>query len=178
MTHKYIVVSIERVFMTNILLLGDSGVGKSSYLGRLIGTQFSESYIATLGKDMNTLIRKDRTVFVHDIGGSDRFMPFTEGYFKCADGALIFYDVSDEESYNRLKFWKNKLPEHVPTIIVANKNDIQQTEAKYSISCKKDKTVDNPLNALLDQIPPPLVEKPTILNWVWDLVFYYLGVIR
>lgn len=166
--------------MTNVLLLGDSGVGKSTYLNRLIGCGYTDSYISTMGKDMNTLEINDRKIFIHDIGGQDRFNVLMEGYYKCADGALIFYDVADDQSYNRIKYWKNKLQEHVPIVIVANKNDIihDNKNTTHSISCKKDKTVYAPLNKLLAQIPPPLVEKPTILNWVWDWLFYYLGVIR
>lgn len=166
--------------MTNVLLLGDSGVGKSTYLSRLIGGSFSESYIATLGKDMNTVDRDGRTIFIHDIGGSDRFSTLTEGYYKCADGALIFYDITDETSYNRIKYWKTKLPEHVPVVIVANKNDIQQDvhNTNHNISCKQDKSVETPLHDLVDQIPAPVVQPPTILGWVWDWLFYYLGVIR
>lgn len=166
--------------MTNVLLLGDSGVGKSSYLNRLIGCSFHESYISTMGKDMNTMERDGRTIFIHDIGGSDRFSSLTEGYYKCADGALIFYDITDDTSYNRITYWKKKLPEYVPIVIVANKNDIthDNNNTTHSISCKKDNTVDAPLNDLLDQIPPPIIENPTILTWVWDWLFYYLGVIR
>lgn len=166
--------------MTNILLLGDSGVGKSTYLSRLVGGSFSETYITTLGKDMNTLEKNGRTIFIHDIGGSDRFSEVTEGYYKCADGALIFYDTTDVTSYSRIKYWKTKLPEHTPVVIVANKNDIQHDvyNTNHSISCKQDKTVETPLNDLIDKIPTPSVQTPTILGWVWEWLFYYLGVIR
>ena len=93
--------------MANILLLGDQGLGKP-WINRIVGETFSESYMTTLGKTMKEVEVVDReNIYTRDIGGNERFQEVNV-YYQIADGALIFYDVSKHNGFERIN-WKNKL---------------------------------------------------------------------
>jgi len=147
-------------YMVNILLLGDSRVGKSSLLYRLTEDKFSESYIATLGK--NVAVYED--VVIHDTSGNERFSELNELYYCHADGAVIMYDVTI--GHETVDTWKTRLLEvnrqEIPILIVGNKIDMTSDydeidEVKY-VSCK---TGEN-IKTALDSFIPLLKENPKI----------------
>jgi hypothetical protein len=72
---------------------GDSQSGKSTWLYRLNGTDFSESYIGTMGVDTEIIYLDERKIVIHDIGAIDRYGPSKQAYYEIAEGAMIFYDV-------------------------------------------------------------------------------------
>lgn len=108
--------------MQNILLIGDSSVGKSSFLLRLTHDAFTESYISTLGKEMTRL----DDIIIHDTAGNPRFSNLCREYYKHANGALVFFDVNNPDKKGILK-WVHALRKEnndIPIIIVGNKIDI------------------------------------------------------
>jgi len=165
--------------MTNILLLGDPGVGKSTWLRRLKGQSFSNTYCTTIGKDTYIFYtQNNRRVIFHDMGGQERYARATDTYYDIADGALIFYDIGNKASKDRLKYWKNKLNKQIPTIIVANKKDVSkhkptslQRNTTYWISCKSDNDIKRPLLDLLQRITP--LDETTFLKQILDTFFQY-----
>lgn len=160
--------------MANILLLGDPGVGKTTWIKRIVGETFSESYMTTLCKTMKEVKIVDRKIFVHDMSGNERFQEVNV-YYEIADGALIFYDVSKHNGLERVNYWKKKLNKTIPFLLVGNKSDLIQDRINF-ISCKEDDDVRQPLIDLLKRVPHvECPDKPTILDWVWDLVYYYLS---
>lgn len=161
----------------NVLLVGDSQSGKTTWLNRYKGFQFSESYLATMGVDTDIVYLNERKVIVHDIGAIERYSTSKKAYYDVADGALIFYDVMDNLYKERILYWKSKLNEGTPYIMVANKGDLMQTDTidwVDVISCKSDLDVETPLRELLEKLPIK-EEEPTILTQLLGFVYnYYL----
>lgn len=160
--------------MTNILLLGDTHSGKSMWLYRLKGYKFTVTYIATLGKDTALLKYDNRNIVIHDMGGEERFHSVIASYYDIADGAIIFFDASNK---GRVDYWKDKLPKGTPYIVYGTKRDLLEDGHLYwndVLSCKDDMVITAPLDELLESVPTEISES-TFLEWVWNVVAYYLG---
>ena len=126
--------------MRNIVLVGDSQTGKSSFLRYLKGQEFTESYMVTLGKDMATIKHKNKSLLVHDMSSVERFEIICSHYYAHTCGALIFITKGTE-----LDTWVEKLElenEDIPTVVVHNKKDLgtrRPEDCNYpyiEISCK------------------------------------------
>ena len=92
-----------------IVLLGDSSVGKSSIVNRYIKRKFSNKYITTIGasfysKNIHLKNNKLIKIQIWDTGGSERFKSISNIYYRNADGALLIYDVINENSLLNLNF--------------------------------------------------------------------------
>ncbi|XKL64342.1 hypothetical protein PGB90_004428 [Kerria lacca] len=113
-----------------LLIIGDSGVGKSSLLLRFADNTFSGSYITTIGVDF-----KIRTVEIDgervklqiwDTAGQERFRTITSTYYRGTHGVIVVYDVTNGESFANVKRWLHEIEqncEFVNKILVGNKND-------------------------------------------------------
>lgn len=113
-----------------LLIIGDSGVGKSSLLLRFADNTFSGSYITTIGVDF-----KIRTVTVDgervklqiwDTAGQERFRTITSTYYRGTHGVIVVYDVTSGESFANVKRWLHEIEqncEEVNKVLVGNKND-------------------------------------------------------
>ncbi|CEP24813.1 SEC4 [Cyberlindnera jadinii] len=114
-----------------LLLIGDSGVGKSCILLRFVEDKFSPSFITTIGIDF-----KIRTVEVDgakiklqvwDTAGQERFRTITTAYYRGAAGIIIVYDVTDERTFENVKNWYEAINQHATedaqVFLVGNKND-------------------------------------------------------
>mmetsp|Transcript_41595 Transcript_41595/g.104902 ORF Transcript_41595/g.104902 Transcript_41595/m.104902 type:complete len:209 (+) Transcript_41595:73-699(+) len=120
-----------------ILIIGDSGVGKSCMLVRFVDNTFSESFISTLGVDF-----KFRTIDVDgkkvklqiwDTAGQERFRTVTSSYYHGANGVLVVYDITDPVSFNNVRQWLQEIEryaaENVATILIGNKSDLEEKRA-------------------------------------------------
>ena len=168
---------VYRKAMTNIVLLGDQRVGKTSWLYKIQGkNQINiDSYIATMGRTNTSMRYKNRYITFHDVGGYERFHTILTCNFSIADGFLIFYDVKNNASKRRVEYWKNKIPKDQPCVVVGNKIDLikKPTIDAHEISCYKNKNLEQPLDDLLQKIP---VHKRsiTILEQLLEYLFYFL----
>ncbi|QQP53278.1 Ras-related protein Rab-35, partial [Caligus rogercresseyi] len=115
-----------------LLIIGDSGVGKSSLLLRFADNSFSGNYITTIGVDfkIRTLELKGERVKLQiwDTAGQERFRTITATYYRGTHGVLVVYDVSDGESFANVKRWLHEIEancssEGVSRVLVGNKND-------------------------------------------------------
>ena len=115
-----------------ILLLGDSGVGKSCLLLRYCENSFQESYLTTIGLDfrLKTVNLDDKRkikVQIWDTAGEDRFRAITKSYYRGANGILLIYDVTEQESFEHVRDWVEKIKEEtskgIIVYLVANKID-------------------------------------------------------
>lgn len=115
-----------------ILLIGDSGVGKSCLLVRFVEDKFSPSFITTIGIDF-----KIKTVDINgkkiklqlwDTAGQERFRTITTAYYRGAMGIILVYDVTDERTFANVKQWFKTVNDHAnddaQLLLVGNKSDM------------------------------------------------------
>ena len=119
-----------------ILLIGDSSVGKTSLIQRYANGIFKEEYLATVGLDYYTKQEMINNINVlvklWDTAGQERFKALTPNYFRNAEGVVLAYDVTNSESFENLKFWINSIKSNlgeknifIPIIIIGNKIDME-----------------------------------------------------
>ncbi|EKE40595.1 hypothetical protein ENUP19_0305G0094 [Entamoeba nuttalli] len=119
-------------FLFKILIVGDSGVGKTAILQRYCNNTFDERYISTIGVDFKPMILNvgERTIKLQiwDTAGQERFMNITAAYFRNTTAVIIVYDVNNRDSLNKVYSWYGEVNEKTtqpnPVIfLVGNKKD-------------------------------------------------------
>ncbi|RCH90090.1 GTP-binding protein of the rab, partial [Rhizopus stolonifer] len=119
-------------YLFKLLLIGDSGVGKSCLLLRFADDTYTESYISTIGVDfkIRTIELEGKTVKLQiwDTAGQERFRTITSSYYRGAHGIIVVYDVTDEDSFQHVKQWLQEIDryaaEGVNKLLVGNKSDL------------------------------------------------------
>ncbi|XP_047324214.1 ras-related protein RABD2a-like [Impatiens glandulifera] len=122
----------EYDYLFKLLLIGDSGVGKSCLLLRFADDSYLESYISTIGVDfkIRTVEQEGKTIKLQiwDTAGQERFRTITSSYYRGAHGIIVVYDVTDQESFNNIKQWLNEIDryasDNVNKLLVGNKSDL------------------------------------------------------
>ncbi|XP_012693920.2 ras-related protein Rab-15-like [Clupea harengus] len=120
--------------LLRLMLLGDSGVGKTCLLWRFTDGDFHPSHISTIGIDfkMKTLDIDGTRVRVQiwDTAGQERYQTVTKQYYRRAQGILLVYDVTNEHSFQHIVKWASDVdecaPEQVMRILVGNKCDEEE----------------------------------------------------
>ena len=102
----------------NIIVLGDGAVGKTSLLKMYAEGKFQESHMATLGldyvskpftpKDSNT----ELAVKIWDTAGQERFRTLTHAFYKQANGVVVTFDVTNEETFKNVRKWMESIFDH------------------------------------------------------------------
>merc|ERR1712139_25489 len=118
-------------YLFKLLLIGDSGVGKSCLLLRFADDTYTESYISTIGIDFKIrtleLDGKRVKLQIWDTAGQERFKTITTAYYRGAMGILLVYDVSEEKSFANINTWINAINQHasdsVNKVLLGNKAD-------------------------------------------------------
>lgn len=122
-----------------ILIIGESGVGKSSLIRRFVDDQFDENHDVTIGVDFKTkLMNIDGVEFklaIWDTAGAERFRSLTPSFYRNAKCAILVYDVTNRESVQKLDSWLQELENYsnnrnVPTMVVGNKIDMDRVIAR------------------------------------------------
>ncbi|KAH0913754.1 hypothetical protein HID58_037075 [Brassica napus] len=127
----------EYDYLFKLLLIGDSGVGKSCLLLRFSDDSYVESYISTIGVDfkIRTVEQDGKTIKLQiwDTAGQERFRTITSSYYRGAHGIIIVYDVTDQESFNNVKQWLSEIDryasDNVNKLLVGNKCDLAENRA-------------------------------------------------
>ena len=122
-----------------LLVVGDSSVGKTNFVMRLINNEFSKNYMTTSGIDLKATDIEIKNKKIHiqlwDTAGQEKYKAITKNLFLKVMGALIIYDITNEASYNNLKSWvkliKEECGKHMQLIILGNKSDLND-ERKIS----------------------------------------------
>ena len=125
-----------------LLIIGDSTVGKTSILSRFANGTFSSNYLATVGLDNfnkdETIDDKNVHIKIWDTSGQERYKALTKGFFRNAEGIMIVYDVTNQDTFENLKNWiqsikdnmGNDFLERIPIVIIGNKIDSDEREVK------------------------------------------------
>jgi len=141
----------EYDYLFKLLLIGDSGVGKSCLLLRFADDTYTESYISTIGVDfkIRTIELEGKTIKLQiwDTAGQERFRTITSSYYRGAHGIIVVYDITDAESFNNVKQWLSEIErfacEGVNKLLVGNKSDLVQ---KRAVSTEQAKQLADTLN--------------------------------
>lgn len=120
-----------------IVLIGDSGVGKSNILWRFTSNKFAVETKATLGVEFaaKTLKVNGKTVVaqIWDTAGQERYRSITKAYYKEAVAALIIYDITKQSSFKSVDKWLKELQDHaeceMAVGLIGNKCDLKQVRA-------------------------------------------------
>ncbi|OIR58790.1 MAG: Ras-related protein Rab-10 [Amphiamblys sp. WSBS2006] len=114
-----------------LLIIGDSGVGKSSILLRFCEDEFAPSFISTIGIDFKMcdlrVGESEVRLQIWDTAGQERFRTITTSYYRGAMGIVLVYDTTNEKSFANINNWLSNVEvycsEDVPMVLVGNKVD-------------------------------------------------------
>lgn len=146
----------EYDYLFKLLLIGDSGVGKSCLLLRFADDTYTDSYISTIGVDFKIrtvdLDTKTIKLQIWDTAGQERFRTITSSYYRGAHGIIIVYDITDKESFDNVRQWLFEIDryasENVCKLLVGNKSDLGNKRAVEYESAK----------AFADELSIPFLE--------------------
>lgn len=126
-----------------ILLLGDSGVGKSSLITRFVDDQFLEAHNYSIGLDfkIKTVDVEGKRVRlqVWDTAGQERFRTITSSYYRGSRGIVVVFGMDDQPSFEHIKDWLEEIfrylsHEEVKVFIVGNKADLTNRKVDARIA--------------------------------------------
>ena len=163
-------------YTLKLLIAGDSSVGKTNFIMRFINNEFSSNYMTTSGIDLKTkdieVKNKKVRIQIWDTAGQVKYRTITRNLFLKVTGAILIYDITNENSYNILKDWikliREECGKHMQIIMIGNKCDldserkINQDEAmnyarKENIeyietSCKTGENIEKAVKILCENI--------------------------
>ena len=126
-----------------IILIGDSGIGKTSIINKYINNIFTDKHLCTIGVDfmMKTLKLKNTNVKlqVWDTAGMERYRQITTSYYRGANAAIICFDINSKKTFINLKIWINAYYEYSNAnlskviVIVGNKSDLEREVTEEDI---------------------------------------------
>jgi Ras-related protein Rab-7A len=126
-----------------VVIIGDSGVGKTSLLQRYMNGKFSAQHRATVGADFLSkdipLGSKSYNLQVWDTAGQERFQSIGSAFYRGSDCCVVVFDITSAKSFDQLETWKSefinqggiKNPDTFPFIVLGNKCD-RETERKVT----------------------------------------------
>jgi small GTP-binding protein len=118
-------------FLWKIVVIGDSGVGKSNLIGRYTKDQFRVETKTTIGVEFGhkslKIDNKEIKAQIWDTAGQERFRALTRGYYRGAFGALLVYSITNKSSFENCEVWLEELVQHadpgIMIMLVGNKAD-------------------------------------------------------
>jgi len=153
-----------RKAVLKVIILGDTGVGKTSIANRYVNNTFTNTYKATIGADIfqKSLYIEDTQIFltIWDTAGQERFQSLGPGYFRGADACILVYDTTNAKSFESLKRWRSEFiqtarpdqPDIFPFLVLGNKSDLhnkrQNRREDVDGWCKEFKMVNFETSAL------------------------------
>lgn len=123
--------------LLKVIILGDSGVGKTSLMNQYVNKKFSNQYKATIGADFLTkeVMVDDRlvTLQIWDTAGQERFQSLGVAFYRGADCCILVYDVTMPNTFKALDSWRDEFliqssprdPENFPFVLIGNKIDLE-----------------------------------------------------
>ncbi|ELU04995.1 hypothetical protein CAPTEDRAFT_19151 [Capitella teleta] len=120
-----------------ILVLGDSSVGKTCLIHRYCDDTFYETYVSTIGidcKQRETMLDQIPVrLRIWDTAGQERFRTLTTAYYRGAQGILLVFDITNEDSFSHLSYWLKNIEEmgsaDICKVLVGNKCDLEKDRA-------------------------------------------------
>ncbi len=163
-------------YTLKILTIGESAVGKTCILLRFTDNKFLKTHLTTIGIDYKSKVIKVNNFSVKlkiwDTAGQERFRNITQQYYKGADGILLVYDVTERNSFEKVREWmkqiqQNTNKEKIGIILVGNKCDLDERQVSteegqnlarefgilfYEASAYKDININETFESLVGEI--------------------------
>ncbi|XP_055885315.1 ras-related protein Rab-3 isoform X4 [Biomphalaria glabrata] len=179
-------------YMFKLLIIGNSSVGKTSFLFRYADDSFTSAFVSTVGIDfkVKTVFRQDKRVKLQiwDTAGQERYRTITTAYYRGAMGFLLMYDITNEESFNAVQDWCTQIKtyswDNAQVVLVGNKCDLEdervvstergkqladqlgleffETSAKENINVKA--VFERLVDIICDKMSESLDADPTMVN--------------
>lgn len=117
-----------------IVLIGDSGVGKTNMMTQYLRKEFNENSKATVGVEFGSKVMeiegKQVKAQIWDTAGQERYKSITSAYYKGAKGAFVVYDITRKETFESVDKWISDLnhsaDKNLIIILVGNKSDLEE----------------------------------------------------
>jgi len=129
--------STRKKVLLKVIILGDSGVGKTSLMNQYVNKKFSNQYKATIGADFLTkeVMVDDRlvTMQIWDTAGQERFQSLGVAFYRGADCCVLVFDVTIAKTFDNLESWRDEFliqaaprdPDKFPFVVIGNKIDVE-----------------------------------------------------
>ncbi|OAG29575.1 hypothetical protein NEDG_00708 [Nematocida displodere] len=125
------------VVQLKLLIIGKSGVGKTSILQRFIDKTFQTGFTSTIGVDFRSkkieVDKQEVELQIWDTAGQERFGSITKSYYRGSDGIFLTFDLSSEDSFSDTERWvaaiQSRVEKSVPLFLLANKKDLVDPES-------------------------------------------------
>ena len=122
----------EYDMMIKVILIGDSGVGKTNIMSKFLKNQFMENSKATVGVEFGSKLFNHEghkiKAQIWDTAGQEKYKAITGAYYKGSKGALVVYDITRKETFATIEKWVNDLKTtgepKITIIIIGNKSDL------------------------------------------------------
>jgi small GTP-binding protein len=120
-----------------LFILGNSSVGKTSFIHKYVKNDFKDSYKNTIGIDycsrnMKLPTGEEFEIFFYDTAGQEKYKSISFNLIKKADGILLLYDISERSSFDDINQWieniKNVKGDNFPVIMIGNKCDLEERD--------------------------------------------------
>lgn len=128
--------SHRKKVLLKVIILGDSGVGKTSLMNQYVHKRFSNQYKATIGADFLTkeVMIDDKlvTLQIWDTAGQERFQSLGVAFYRGADSCVLVHDITEAKSFDSLESWMDEFLAHAaprnadnfPFVVLGNKADM------------------------------------------------------
>lgn len=126
-----------------VIILGDSGVGKTSLMNQYVNKKFSSQYKATIGADFLTkeIVVGNRlvTLQIWDTAGQERFQSLGCAFYRGADSCVLVFDLTNSVTFRNVNTWKDEFllycnptdPDKFPFVLLGNKADMESRVISY-----------------------------------------------
>jgi len=174
-------------FQYKLLLVGDGGTGKTTFVKRHKSGEFEKKYIATVGAEVHPILfytNKGNVKFIiWDTAGQEKLGGLRDGYYIQSNAAIIFFDVTARATYKNVNKWYTDLTRvcgNIPMVLVGNKVDVKDRKVKpkmitfhrkkniqyYDISAKSNYNYEKPflylIRRLLGDPDIQFIEQPSV----------------
>ncbi|KAI5807032.1 ras family-domain-containing protein [Geopyxis carbonaria] len=146
-TTLHTIMSSRRRKILKVIILGDSGVGKTSLMNQYVNGKFSAAYKATIGADFLTkeceLDDRTVTLTIWDTAGQERFQSLGVAFYRGADCCVLCYDITNPKSFDNLTSWRDEFliqasprdPDSFPFVMLGNKLDV--ADSRRAVSARR-----------------------------------------
>ena len=145
---------LKEDYKLKVVVVGDSGVGKTNLIKRFVSNTYNPNTKATVGVEfLSKSYKINDQVFkieIWDTAGQERYKSITAAYYKGAKGALIVYDITQKDSFENINKWmsevRDKSTKDLKILIVGNKTDlVNERQVSTEEALSKAKELESPV---------------------------------